>query len=232
MHTELQSTIFFRVCSINLWAISWKLLQYHLLSVLVTAKLGMHLHLRLCVLQNTVGAEVVRNCLGSPVIIQNSLFSFFFFFKEGGEKAVSNQFWCCEGVPQFMLCTHHFTQTHMFSKSPIHRNKGMEIRDLGMQGSALVLLGMQRRQQHFSPWLSLLEMTARLLLCPSHDTAISEAISEEKSASFTSPCSLCPSSSGWQRWGGLAQQLPIFPCQVEMDPITFMQAGFTLAMFL
>lgn len=39
-----------------------------------------------------------------------------FFFKEEGKKAFSDQFWCCEGVTQFMLCTHHFSQTRVFEK--------------------------------------------------------------------------------------------------------------------
>lgn len=43
----------------------------------------------------------------------------------------------------------------------------------------------------------LLEMMARLLPCPTYDTAIQEA---ENPTSLINPCSLCPSSSGWGRW--------------------------------
>lgn len=161
MHTELQSTTFCRLCSINLWAMSWKLLLYHVLSVPVTAKF------------NAFAPEIVRltkqygsrGCQKLPGEPSNHIEQSFFLTRR--QKAVSDQFWCCEGIPQFMLCTHISLRPTYFQKTPFTEQECRGQHGAPWDGES---------QHQLSAWLSLLEMTARLLLCPSHDTAISEAI--------------------------------------------------------
>lgn len=61
---------------------------------------------------------------------------------------ISNQFWSHEGFTQFTL---YFTQTHRFSKSPVHRNPlGWECRD-----HCWVLLAPEGGRWQLSPWVSL-----------------------------------------------------------------------------
>lgn len=193
---------------------SWKLLYYPLLSVLLTAKFDSFAPEILCVTKHH-GSRACQKTLRNPEIIWSSL------KKKKTKQTISNQFWCHEGFTQFMLCTHYFTQIPSFQKAPFTEIWGWECRDW-----CWVLLGPEGGWRQFSPWVSLAGNDGQALALSSlwHSNP-----GAEMPASLISPCSLCPSSSGCRRWDCSAQQLPVFSCQVEMGPMTFVQAGFTLA---
>jgi len=174
-----------------------------------------HLHLRLCVLQNTIGVELVRRCLGNPEIVWISLFK----EKNKKEKLFPISFGAVKVLPNLCCAPVILLRSTCFRKAPFTETQGWNAEIDA--GCSLDWREVGSSSVHES---ASLEVMARLLPCPPRDTAIQQA---EKPASFISPHSFCPSQAAggdeiaqlssclffaakwkWAQWLSCRQALP------------------------